>query len=164
MSHITPCAGHLEVAQCLLEAGASCNEYTFDGERCFYVALTPKLRELLTQYKQKPPPLGPLAMSLRPLSPLGADPEQVSTSQSDLSPGKFSDFAFQFQDEIIPLHRSAPLPATVKEWPLRYQICPCIHAQCIILISGRQTMGSTIYSSQLAYCRANHVSSGYIFL
>lgn len=104
--YYTCLAGHLEVAQCLLEAGASCNEYTFDGERCFYVALTPKLRELLTQYKQKPPPLGPLAMSLRPLSPLGADPEQVSTSQSDLSPGKFSDFAFQFQDEIIPLHRA----------------------------------------------------------
>ena len=98
-------AGHLEVARCLLEAGASCNEYTYDGERCHYVALTPVIRELLGQYKQKPPPLGRLAKSLRPLSPLGGDPEQASTSQPELSPGTFSDFAFVLQNEHIPLHR-----------------------------------------------------------
>ena len=97
--------GHLEIARCLLEAGATCNEFTFDGERCHYVALTPAIRELLGQYKQRLPPLSPLAMSLRPLSPLGGDPEQASTSQPELPPGMFSDFAFELQDELIPLHR-----------------------------------------------------------
>ena len=29
-------AGHVDVAAALLEAGAVCNEYTFDGDRCHY--------------------------------------------------------------------------------------------------------------------------------
>ena len=93
------------MAQCLLEAGATCNEYTFDGERCHYVALTPALRALIGQYKQRPPPLEPLAYCLRPLSPIGADPEQVVSSAHELTPDSFSDFAFHLQDERIPLHR-----------------------------------------------------------
>ena len=91
----------------MLEAGASCNEYTFDGERCHYVALTAAIRELLGQYKQKPPPLGPLAVCLRPLSPLGGDLEQAGSSQPEVSPGMFSDFAFELHGELVPLHRYA---------------------------------------------------------
>lgn len=45
--------GHLYVAQCLLDNGASCSEYTFDGERCYYVALTADIRQLLLAYAQR---------------------------------------------------------------------------------------------------------------
>ena len=64
------------MAQLLLEAGAQCNEYTFDGDRCHYAALTGAIRALLRQYEQRPPPLAPLAASLRPLAPAdgGAGP------------------------------------------------------------------------------------------
>ena len=62
-------AGHEEVARLLLEAGAQCNEFTFDGDRCHYAALTPAIRTLLRQYEQRPPPLAPLAAALRPLAP-----------------------------------------------------------------------------------------------
>ena len=41
-------AGHLEVARMLLQAGASANEYTFDGERCHYVSLYRAIRDLLS--------------------------------------------------------------------------------------------------------------------
>ena len=95
----------MEIARCLLEAGASCSEFTFDGERCHYVSLTSAIRELLGLYKQKPPPLGPLAMSLRPLSPSGIDSEQVSTSQPEITSSMYADFAFELQGEVIPLHR-----------------------------------------------------------
>ena len=62
-------AGHEEVARLLLEAGTQCNEFTFDGDRCHYAALTPAIRTLLRQYEQRPPPLAPLAAALRPLAP-----------------------------------------------------------------------------------------------
>jgi hypothetical protein len=68
-------AGHAEVAQHLLEAGAVCNEYTFDGDRCHYAALTGAIRALLRQYEQRPPPLAPLAGALRALLPLCDDLE-----------------------------------------------------------------------------------------
>lgn len=68
-------AGHSEVAEYLLEAGAVCNEYTFDGDRCHYAALTPVIRALLRQYEQRPPPLAPLAADLRTLTPLCDDLE-----------------------------------------------------------------------------------------
>ena len=60
----------------LLEAGAQCNEFTFDGDRCHYAALTPAIRMLLRQYEQRPPPLTPLAAALKPLAPAdgGAGP------------------------------------------------------------------------------------------
>lgn len=32
------------MAHYLLEAGAVCNEYTFDGDRCHYAALTSTIR------------------------------------------------------------------------------------------------------------------------
>ena len=38
------CAGQSNVAHYLLEAGAVCNEYTFDGDRCHYAALTATIR------------------------------------------------------------------------------------------------------------------------
>ncbi len=38
------CAGQSDVAHYLLEAGAVCNEYTFDGDRCHYAALTKQIR------------------------------------------------------------------------------------------------------------------------
>ena len=48
-------AGHLEVARTLLQAGASCNEYTFDGERCHYVSLYRAIRDLLSMYAPEVP-------------------------------------------------------------------------------------------------------------
>lgn len=35
-------AGHIEVAELLLEAGAVCNEHTFDGDRIHYAGETPQ--------------------------------------------------------------------------------------------------------------------------
>ena len=32
-------AGHAEMAAALLDAGAVCNEYTFDGDRCHYAGV-----------------------------------------------------------------------------------------------------------------------------
>jgi len=46
-------AGHCEVAECLLEAGASCSDFTFDGERCYYVALTQAIKQLLLAHAQR---------------------------------------------------------------------------------------------------------------
>ena len=59
----------------LLEAGAVCNEYTFDGDRCHYASLNEPIRVMLRQYEARAPPLGPLASDLRCLSSLCADPE-----------------------------------------------------------------------------------------
>lgn len=67
--------GHNEVVQYLLEAGAVCNEYTFDGDRCHYAALNLGIRMLLRQFEARPPPLSPLATSLRGLSSLCENPE-----------------------------------------------------------------------------------------
>ncbi|KAK9821294.1 hypothetical protein WJX81_002004 [Elliptochloris bilobata] len=76
--------GHEEVARLLLEAGAQCNEFTFDGDRCHYAALTPAIRALLRQYEQRPPPLAPLAAALRPLAPAdggaGPAPAQIGSA------------------------------------------------------------------------------------
>ena len=43
------CVGQSDVAHYLLEAGAVCNEYTFDGDRCHYAALTKTIRCGLSQ-------------------------------------------------------------------------------------------------------------------
>jgi len=43
--------GHVEVVKYCLENGARCEEGTFDGERCFYGALTKDIKELLKDYK-----------------------------------------------------------------------------------------------------------------
>ena len=63
----------------LLEAGAVCNEYTFDGDRCHYASLNEPIRVVLRQYEARAPPLGPLATDLRCLSSLCADPEAQVT-------------------------------------------------------------------------------------
>ena len=51
------------MAECLLEAGASCSDFTFDGERCYYVALTQAIKQLLLAHAQRcstlPTPLCP---------------------------------------------------------------------------------------------------------
>ncbi|KAK9818730.1 hypothetical protein WJX74_005054, partial [Apatococcus lobatus] len=100
--------GRLEVVQYLLEAGAVCNEYTFDGDRCHYASLNEPIRVVLRQYEARAPPLGPLASDLRCLSSLCADPEaQVQPSVSDGETGEmWCDFAFVIQGERIPLHRA----------------------------------------------------------
>ncbi len=72
---LTGSSGHNDVAQYLLEAGAVCNEYTFDGDRCHYAALNLGIRTLLRQFEARPPPLSPLASSLRSLSSLCENPE-----------------------------------------------------------------------------------------
>ncbi|RIA83486.1 hypothetical protein C1645_699428 [Glomus cerebriforme] len=43
--------GHYNVVKFLLENGARCERKTFEGERCIYGALTPKIRNLLSKYK-----------------------------------------------------------------------------------------------------------------
>ncbi len=83
------CAGHSEVVEYLLEAGAVCNEYTFDGDRCHYAALTPIIRALLRQYEQRPPPLAPLAADLRTLTPL-CDDLEAPGSTTRLTPAPYS--------------------------------------------------------------------------
>ncbi len=72
---LTVSSGHNDVAQYLLEAGAVCNEYTFDGDLCHYAALNLGIRTLLRQFEARPPPLSPLASSLRSLSSLCENPE-----------------------------------------------------------------------------------------
>lgn len=74
-------AGHNEVVQYLLEVGAVCNEYTFDGDRCHYAALNLGIRMLLRQFEARPPPLSPLATSLRGLSSLCENPEVKPQSE-----------------------------------------------------------------------------------
>eukprot|EP01026_Neomeris_dumetosa_P046354 TRINITY_DN3944_c0_g1_i1.p1 TRINITY_DN3944_c0_g1~~TRINITY_DN3944_c0_g1_i1.p1 ORF type:complete len:483 (+),score=50.95 TRINITY_DN3944_c0_g1_i1:48-1451(+) len=41
--------GHQEIITYLLANGARCDEKTFDGERCYYVALNDKIRKLLKE-------------------------------------------------------------------------------------------------------------------
>ncbi|KAL3139201.1 hypothetical protein ABBQ32_005972 [Trebouxia sp. C0010 RCD-2024] len=97
-------AGHNEVVQYLLEAGAVCNEYTFDGDRCHYAALNLGIRMLLRQFEARPPPLSPLASSLRGLSSLCENPEATSSGSQAEAP--YCDFAFVIGQDFIPLHRA----------------------------------------------------------
>ncbi|KAK9830010.1 hypothetical protein WJX72_009170 [[Myrmecia] bisecta] len=100
--YYTCLAGHIEVARYLLEAGAVCNEFTFDGDRCHYASLTMAIRNLLRQYEARPPPLAPLASALRTLSP-DFDMGDAAPSTSDVP---WSDFTFHICGERIPLHRA----------------------------------------------------------
>ncbi|KAI8070904.1 BTB/POZ protein [Gongronella butleri] len=43
--------GHYDVVQFLLENGSKCDPNTFQGERCYYGALTQEIRRLLFSYK-----------------------------------------------------------------------------------------------------------------
>jgi ankyrin repeat/BTB/POZ domain-containing protein 1 len=43
--------GHIELVSYLLGHGAICEEQTFQGERCYYGALTDEIREVLRKYK-----------------------------------------------------------------------------------------------------------------
>eukprot|EP00850_Spirogloea_muscicola_P003638 SM000014S00426 [mRNA] locus=s14:1202610:1206243:- [translate_table: standard] len=63
--YYTCLAGHLDAARILLDAGAICSEHTFDGDRCHYSALNLRIRRILKAYEARPPPLDPLAASLR---------------------------------------------------------------------------------------------------
>ncbi|GAQ85541.1 hypothetical protein KFL_002400130 [Klebsormidium nitens] len=67
-------AGHEDITMILLEAGAVCSEYTFDGDRCHYAALNLRIREILKAYEQRPPPLDPLQLDLRECFPPEGDP------------------------------------------------------------------------------------------
>ena len=52
--------GHTEVVQYLLNHGARCEANSWDGERCFYVALSDNIRRLLQQYQAANRGRGPL--------------------------------------------------------------------------------------------------------
>eukprot|EP00898_Chlorokybus_atmophyticus_P005741 jgi/Chlat1/6168/Chrsp41S09033 len=83
-------AGHEDVARQLLEAGAVCSEYTFDGDRCHYASLNMDMRALLKAYEQRPPPMPPLAQSLRDCMN---------------NPEAFPDFTFYVGEELMRVHR-----------------------------------------------------------
>lgn len=55
----------MDAARALLEAGAICNEHTFDGDRCHYAALNLRIRRLLKQYEMRPPPMAPLQRAFK---------------------------------------------------------------------------------------------------
>jgi hypothetical protein len=59
--------GHFELAKYLLAHGARCEEDTFEGERCFYAALNPELKNLLKSYKLSAATRDPLCEWLRQL-------------------------------------------------------------------------------------------------
>ena len=52
------------MAEYLLEAGAVCNEYTFDGDRCHYAALTSTIRQNPAPYLVIVPNPSPYASHL----------------------------------------------------------------------------------------------------
>lgn len=52
--------GHIEVVKYLLERGARCEPNTFDGERCFYAALSDDIRRVLHSYQAANKQRGPL--------------------------------------------------------------------------------------------------------
>ncbi|CCX32928.1 hypothetical protein FPQ18DRAFT_285404 [Pyronema domesticum] len=61
--------GHYDVVKLLLENGAICERDTFQGERCLYNALNPRIRNLLLQYdySKSSDPLQPWASGLSSL-------------------------------------------------------------------------------------------------
>ncbi|KAM0885863.1 hypothetical protein ACQ4PT_030068 [Festuca glaucescens] len=60
-------AGHDDAVRMLLEAGAVCDDSTFEGERCYRAALNLGIRRILCEYESRPRPLRPL-----PLAPFPA--------------------------------------------------------------------------------------------
>lgn len=95
-------AGHFEVAEMLLEGGAICNEHTFDGDRIHYAALNTHIRSLLRQYEARPPPLSPLAASLRQICTFCANPEATG----DAARPSHADLVFVLDNECFELHRA----------------------------------------------------------
>jgi ankyrin repeat/BTB/POZ domain-containing protein 1 len=59
--------GHTELVKYLLQNGARLEEDKFEGERCFYAALTPALRNIVKDFKLRAPERGPLCEWLRQL-------------------------------------------------------------------------------------------------
>ena len=110
--------GHEELARLLLEAGAQCNEFTFDGDRCHYAALTPAIRTLLRQYEQRPPSLTPLAAALKPLAPAdgGAGP---TPAQSGCRPCPQGYGGLQIKQHARALHEAEQLTGEVQS------LCSC---------------------------------------
>jgi len=95
-------AGHYNVAEQLLEGGAQCNEHTFDGDRIHYVSLNLHIRNLLRRYEARPPPLAPLATSMRQACSLCAQP-----SAGDEAPRPtYTDLVFVLNGERFELHRA----------------------------------------------------------
>lgn len=95
-------AGHLEAAEILLEAGATCNEHTFDGDRIHYAALNIQIRSLLRRYEARPPPLSPLAAALRQACSFCANPEAADEAPR---PSHF-DLVFLINGERFEVHRA----------------------------------------------------------
>ena len=82
--------GHSGCCRLLLEAGALCDEASFDGDRVHYAALTLSIRELLRAYEARPPPLSPLAAALRAVltgpAAEGQPPQSPAAASAPLRP------------------------------------------------------------------------------
>eukprot|EP00891_Asterochloris_glomerata_P001536 jgi/Astpho2/1536/Aster-x1014 len=143
--------GHEEVAEFLLQRGAVCNPYTFDGDRCHYAALTGGMRVLLRQYEARPPPLAPLALSLRALTSLCANREAAAPEELRLV-DLYADLVFEIEGEAIPVHR-AVLAARSRFFrkALRRQWCSQGGA-CRVVHLGRKGLTAAGLKAALIYC------------
>jgi len=81
--------GHTELVKYFLGKGAILESGTFEGERCYYAALTPEITDILKNFKAKPKPINMLVEHLRTLQ---------STPQ-------FHDVEFIIENKSIPVHR-----------------------------------------------------------
>jgi ankyrin repeat/BTB/POZ domain-containing protein 1 len=82
--------GHKDIVLYLLDRGAKLDSNTFEGERCYYAALTDEIENILRTYKAK--------ATINPLT------EKLKNA---FKSGSFSDITFQFKEhtESFSLHK-----------------------------------------------------------
>ncbi|KAM0873515.1 hypothetical protein ACQ4PT_038024 [Festuca glaucescens] len=110
-------AGHDDAVRMLLEAGAVCDDSTFEGERCYRVALNLGIRRILCEYESRPRPprplpLAPFPAALRsaflacPANRAGADSMRTSLTDAagELWPSPL-DITLYVQGRPIEAHR-----------------------------------------------------------